>query len=187
MRKRILACAVLVAAVGLVGTAGPALAASTSTPTGGAIKVWVHPNHAGTTTTSKHPGKVMITGAIGDYGLAVNVNATGKPQQKKSPYKLLKLKHGTILVDASALNSSVTKTKPTVNSTNCSVSETATGGVSILKGTGKYTGVSGSVTITVNFAAVLPKTKSGSCTMKTATQPLSTYTSFIGTGTVSFS
>ncbi len=185
MKKRVLACAVLGAALGFVGTAGPALAA-TSTPKGGTVKVWVTPSTIGTTTT-KHPGKVMFTGAIGDYGTSFNVTATGKPSSKKSSYKLLKLKKGTITVNAGAIGKALTSAKPTANTTNCSVSVTATAPVTILKGTGAYAGISGTVTFSAQYAVVLPKTSSGKCTEKTATKPLSTYTSFIGMGTVSYS
>ncbi len=189
MRKRFVACAVLGAAVGLVGTAGPALASGSSTPTGGAIKVWVTP--ANNTTTTKHPGKVMFTGAVGDYGLSVNATATGKPSSKKSSYKLLKLKHGTILVNVSAVNSAVnaafTKAAHTINPTNCSISVSASAAVPIIKGSGAYVGITGSATFAINYAAILPKAKSGSCTMKTTSKSLATYSSFIGTGTVSYS
>ncbi len=68
MKKRVLACAVLGAALGFVGTAGPALAATIDAE--GRHRQGVgDAEHQGTTTT-KHPGKVMFTGAIGDYGLA---------------------------------------------------------------------------------------------------------------------
>ena len=189
MKKRVLACAVLGAAVGLVTVCGATLAAAAGTPKGGAIKVWVTPSPG--TTTVKHPGKVMFTGAIGDYGISVNATATGKPQKKKSSYKLLKLKHGTILVNVGAVNSAVqaafTQVGTATNPTNCSVSVSTSAAVPILKGSGAYVGVTGSATFSISFAAIGPKTKSGSCTMKTTSPALATYSSFIGTGTVSYS
>lgn len=177
----------VVGAAAIVGGLVPgSLAAAASTPTGGAIKVWVRPSP--TTTSVKHPGKVMFTGAIGDYGSSVNVNATGKPT-KKAGYDLLKLKKGTITVNTMGFNKAAASafTKPTLNPTNCSVSVSASGPVQIVKGTGAYVGISGSVTVTAQFGAVVPKNKKGTCTLKTATQPLVMYTSFIGSGTVSFS
>jgi hypothetical protein len=186
MKKSVMVCTVLCATVGLVGTAGPALAASSTTPTGGAVKVWVTPSNTGTTTT-KHPGKVMFTGAIGDYGTSFNVTATGKATKKKSDYKLLKLKKGTITVNAGTIGKALTSATPTANTTNCSVSVSTTAPVTILKGTGAYVGISGTVTFAAQYAAVVPRTSSGKCTEKTATKPLATYVSFIGTGTVSFS
>jgi len=189
MRKRILAGVALCATVGMVMASGATLASAASTQKGGAIKVWVTPSQG--TTTVKHPGKVLFTGAIGDYGLSVNANATGKPQKKKSPYKLLKLKHGTILVNVKGVNTAITaaftKAGHTINPTNCSTAVSASGAVPILKGTGAYAGVSGSVTFAINFALLAGKNKSGKCTLKTTSAPLDTYTSFIGTGTVSYS
>jgi hypothetical protein len=186
MRKRVLVCALLCAAVGIGGTAATALAGASSTSKGGAIKVWVTPSKTGT-TTSKHPGKVMFTGAIGDYGTSFNVTSTGKPAKKKSPYKLLKLKKGTMTVTASALGKALKSAKPTLNTTNCSVTVAATAPITIVKGTGAYANISGTVTFSASYAVILPKTSSGKCTTKTSTKALATYASFIGTGTVSFS
>ena len=180
----------LVAAVGaavvLSGFVPGSLAGAASTSTGGPVKVWVKPSTA--TTSVKHPGKIIFTGAIGDYGTTTNANATGKPT-KKGTYKFLTLKKGTILATGATLNEAVKTafTKPTLNMTNCSVSASATGAVHFVKGTGAYVGISGSVTITLSYAGVLPKTKSGSCTEKTATKPLAFYSSVMGSGTVSFS
>ena len=190
MRKRILAGAALCTATCLLAAAGATLAAAASTQKGGAFKVFVTPSN--NTTTTKHPGKVMFTGAVGDYGLSVNANATGKPQKKKSVYKLLKLKHGTILVNTSAINSAITAafqkaSQTTANSANCSLSVSASAVVPLLKGTGSYAGISGSATFAITFGAIAKKTKSGKCTMKTTTPALVTYSSFIGTGTVSYS
>jgi hypothetical protein len=182
LRKRIVICGAL-AAVCLVSCAGATVASAASTQTPGAIKMWVSPSP---TTTTKHPGHVLITGVIGDYGPSVSATSTGKPVKKKSVYTLLKLKHGTILVNTKALNSAGSNATPTINSTNCSISIAATAPVQIVKGTGAYAGINGTVTFSVNIAAVLPKTKSGSCTHKTATKPLDTYGSFVGSGTVSY-
>jgi hypothetical protein len=172
----------------MLTASGATLASAASTQKGGAIKVFVTPSM--NTTTAKHPGKVMFTGAVGDYGLSVNANATGKPQKKKSPYKLLKLKHGTILVTTSKINSAVgaafTKVGQTINPTNCSVSASASAQVAILKGTGAYAGITGTATFAITFGVIAPK-KNGKCTLKTTTPALDTYTSFIGTGTVSYS
>lgn len=136
----------------------------------------------------KHPGKVLITGAIGDYGTAVSASATGKPS-KRGSYKFLDLRKGTILIDVTTLNLAERSafTKPTVNTANCSVSASASGLAEFVKGTGTYVGISGSVTVTLSFAGVVPRTKSGSCTLKTATKPLASYTSVEGSGTVTFS
>jgi hypothetical protein len=189
MRRRILAGVAVCVTVGMLMASGATLASAASTQKGGAIKVWVTPSQG--TTTVKHPGKVLFTGAIGDHGLSVNANATGKPQKKKSSYKLLKLKHGSMLVNVKTLNTALTaaftKAAKTINPTNCSIAVSANGAVPILKGTGAYAGVSGTVTFAINFAVLAAKTKSGKCTLKTTTPALDTYASFIGTGTASYS
>lgn len=169
---------VAAASLGPVAVAGAA-------PTGGAIKVWVTPSPTGTSV--KHPGKILLTGAIGDYGTTISVNAAGKPA-KHGTYVLLKLKKGTILVDVTTLNSALDSAKPTtVSSTNCSATLHATSSVSLVKGTGTYAGISGTIAMTLSLGAIARKTKSGACTFKTTSPVLATYTSFIGTGTVSFS
>jgi hypothetical protein len=178
----------LMAVVGagvLLGSAVPASVALAS-GTGGAVKVWVTPSATG--TTAKHPGKIMFTGAIGDYGTSESTNAAGKPT-KKGAYKLLKLKKGTILVNGTTLSKALTSaspTGPTANETTCSFAIHVTAPVTIVRGTGAYQGITGSVTITAQFAIIGPLTKSGACTTKTSTKPLSTYSSVFGSGTVSF-
>ena len=184
MRARLIA-GVGAAAI-IAGLVPGSLAGAAPTPTGGAIRVWVKPSSA--TTSVKRPGSVLFTGAIGDYGKSISSNATGMPT-KKGSYKLLRLQKGTIIVNGTTLNAALKSafTKPTLNSTNCSVAISATAPVQMVKGTGAYVGISGSVIITASFGAVVPKSKSGSCTLKTATQPLAQYTSIFGSGTVSFS
>lgn len=183
MRTRFLAA--VGAAVVAGGLVPGSLAAAAPTPTGGAVKVWVKPSP--TTTSVKHPGTVLFTGAIGDYGTSVSSNAAGKPT-KNGAYKLLKLKQGTILVNGTTLNTALKSafTKATLNSTNCSLSASASAPVPVVKGTGAYAGVSGSVTITASFGAVTRRNKSGSCTLASATKPLATATTIVGSGTVSF-
>jgi hypothetical protein len=43
-----------------------------ATPAGGAIRVFATPGKANT-------GKIVITGAIGDFGTTINTNKAGKP------------------------------------------------------------------------------------------------------------
>jgi hypothetical protein len=168
-----------------VSVAAAATTSSTTTPSSGPIKVWVTP--AGQNTTTKTPGKILITGAIADYGTVISTNAAKKPTAKGS-YKLLRLKNGTILVDGAPLNTALTAAKPsTFNTSNCSAIFGATAPVTLGSGTGAYAGISGTVTITATFAFIGPKTKNGDCTMKTSAEPISTYSAISGSGTVNFS
>ena len=180
MKRRI--CVAMGTAVIFGGMAFGSVAAGASVPKSGAVKVWVKPSPTGTST--KHPGKVLFTGAIGDYGTAVSTNATGK-KTKNGSYKLLTLKKGTIMVNGTQLNKALTSAQPTTsNATACAFVVNASAPITIVKGTGAYVGIGGTVNMAVTFAAILPKTKSGSCTMKTSTKPLASYTSITGSGTV---
>lgn len=171
-------------AAGLLGGLVPAAVAGAS-PTGGAEKVWVTPSPTGTSV--KHPGKVMLTGAFADYGKSVSANASGKPS-KNGTYKLLTLEKGTILVNGSELNAAFKNLQPqTFSQTTCSGDAHISAPVTLVKGTKAYVGISGTFTITATFAFITAKTKSGSCTMKTTSPGLATYSSVTGSGTVSFS
>ena len=102
---------------GVVGGMAPAASASSA---GGPTKVFVKPSE---TTSVKHPGKIILTGAVGDYGTVVSTTSAGKPT-RKGTYRLLRLKKGTILVDITtfqkALGSSFTA--PTaLDRTTCSL------------------------------------------------------------------
>lgn len=128
----------------------------------------------------------MFTGAIADYGPSYSALATGKTSKKPSTYELLKFKKGTILLNTKALATAITKATPTVTSSNCSISISTTASAPFVKGTGAYTGITGTVKFTLTFAGISPKTKSGSCTLKTSTTPLSTYEAITGTGSISY-
>jgi hypothetical protein len=179
-KLRVIAGAALCGIVGLVVTVGGTVAAAA--PTSGSIKVWVKPTPTGT-TSAKHPGKVLIIGVIGDYGTAVSENAAGKTA-KKGAFKLLRLHKGTILVNDTALNKAIREGRRALNYSNCSIYTSGTATIPVVKGTGAYAGITGTLTFTASFGSILPK-KSGACTLKKSTKPLVTSTSFSGTGTVS--
>lgn len=171
------------AALLLGAVAGGLIPATSGAATGGPVKLYVTPS---ATTSPKHPGKVLFTGAIGDYGTAVSVNAAGKPTQNGT-YRLARLKKGTILVDITTFQKALQAafTSPsTYDPTNCSVSVSVTAPVSVVKGSGAYDGITGSLTLTGVFADISPRTKGGACTTKTATEPLATYQSIAGSGTI---
>jgi hypothetical protein len=169
----------LAAAVGatacLLGAGSVALAASH--PKGGKVRVFV-------TNTSSTKGKILITGAIGDYGTTLSVNAKGKPDPNGT-FEKVKLKRGGFVVDATALNKKLSHAKPTFNKSNCSVVFSGSGPVTLGGGTGAYTGISGTIRITVTFAGILPKTAKG-CSTSPNAPTHGSYQSITGTGTVSF-
>lgn len=153
-------------------------ASGASMPAGGAIHVWVIPSETG-----NGGGKVLVAGAIGDYGTAERVNASGKPSAKGTYRKVL-LKKGTILLDLakfSALNNSV---NPAVNPSNCSGYFTVSAPVPIVSGTGAYAGISGTLDLSSETAFILPKTKTGKCNMDA--NPLDLQGTVNGSGAVKF-
>src|SRR5271166_900873 len=141
MRKVLLA----VLGVGLAGGMPAIAAAATSTtPTGGAVQIWVTPNLAPNASTDK----IVITGAIGDYGTATSETASGVPQPSGG-YVAIKLTKGTFMVNSVSLNKKLNSAPPTMfNLKTCSVYFVGKGPVTVYKGTGIYAGISGTITIT---------------------------------------
>lgn len=159
----------------LLGAGAAALAAST--PKGGKIRVFV-------TNTSATKAKILITGAIGDYGTTVSQDANGKADPNGN-FEKVTLKHGGFLVDATALNKKINKGNPTLNKTNCSFAFTGTGPTTVKDGTGAYKGITGKVAITVTFAGIAPQTATG-CNLANNAPTFGAYQSITGAGSVSF-
>ena len=155
--------------------------------TGGAIKVW---GVVAVTSSSNKPSPTVITGAIADYGTTQNVNSSGKPDENGNRVKVT-LKKGTFTVDVTQLNSGFGNASPSdFNSSNCSASFMV-GPVNVPvvagTGTGAYKGITGSLTMNAQVAAILPKTKSGSCNTANSATPVAGWGVITGNGTVSFS
>jgi hypothetical protein len=149
-------------------TLASAAASAQSSSSGGSIQVWLTPSLTG------NGGKILITGAIADYGVT---------KGKKSGQAVLK--KGTIKVNLKQFNAATNAVNPTINPSNCSTSFTASAPVPIVSGTGAYAGITGSFTLTAQYAFILPKTKSGSCNTSNNANPISQYGSVSGSGTVS--
>jgi hypothetical protein len=170
----------LVKVAALVGVTGCALGAGSvalaaSGQTGGKIRVFV-------TNTSPTKGRILITGAIGDYGTTLSENANGKPNPNGN-FEKVTLRHGGFIVNGTALNKVLNGGHPVVNKANCSVSFTGTGPTTVGNGTGAYAGISGKIAITVTFAGVGQKTAKG-CQLNGKIG--GAYQSITGSGTVSF-
>lgn len=159
----------------VLGVGSTALAAST--PKGGKVRVFV-------TNTSATKGKILITGAIGDYGTTVSQDANGKADANGN-FEKVTLKHGGFLVDGTALNKKLNSAKPTFNKTNCSFAFTGTGPTTVEDGTGAYAGITGKVAITITFAGLAPQTAKG-CNLANNAPTLGGYQSITGAGSVSF-
>ncbi|HKI18566.1 MAG TPA: hypothetical protein VKA15_11830 [Isosphaeraceae bacterium] len=162
--KAAIVCFVLMGGLTLASAA----ASAQSSSSGGSIQVWLTPSLTG------NGGKILITGAIADYGVT---------KGKKSGQAVLK--KGTIKVNLKQFNAATNAVNPTINPSNCSTSFTASAPVPIVSGTGAYAGITGSFTLTAQYAFILPKTKSGSCNTSNNANPISQYGSVSGSGTVS--
>jgi hypothetical protein len=134
--------------------------------------------------------KILITGAIGDYGTATSIDKNGKVDQNGN-YVKIALKKGTFEVDSTTLNANMNKAPAVFNKTTCSFSLTGTGPVKLFNGTGLYKGISGSAEITLSFGGIAPRLTSGAhkgdCNPNQNAKALSQYGAIIGTGTVKFS
>ena len=159
----------------LLGTGSAALAASS--PKGGKVRVFV-------TNTSATKGRILITGAIGDYGSTISQDANGKVDPNGN-YEKVKLKHGGFIVNATALNTKLSHSRPAFNKSNCSVVVSGTAPVTLSGGTGAYRGIAGTIRITVTFAGIVQKTAKG-CSASPNAPTHGQYQSITGTGTVRF-
>lgn len=146
---------------------------------GGAIELWITPSPSG------GDGHVLVTGVVGDYGKSENATAAGKLISHKSPYKELILKHGTILLNLTEYSQAENEAKPTMfNTSNCTSYLTVSAAAQIMSGTGAYRGITGTVALSAETAALLPKTRKGAC--NESANPLDDYLTVSGTGTVTF-
>jgi hypothetical protein len=175
------------AAAGLLVLAGGlslgAATASGATPVSGPTQLWGNLGSGGSGF------KAVFTGAIGDSGLSVSATAQGKPSKKQNTgYRLFILKRGTIFFNTKQLDAAQNdnSTPPTTeNNTTCSFTFVTTDPVTIISGTKAYAGISGSLNVTISFAAVLPL-KNGKCNPNSNANPTASIGSVAANGTVSY-
>ena len=160
--------------------AGPETAATTK---GGVIYFDVTPNNSAT-----YP--IVITGAFADYGTATTINQNGTVDANGNFVKIA-LKQGGFEVNSTTLNKKASSTPPTFNSTtNCSYSFNVSGPISLSNGTGAYKGISGTLSMTESFSAILPRYTSGKhkgqCNEGNSVTPVASGGIISGSGKVSF-
>lgn len=161
----------------LAGVLGVGSTALASSPAGGPIKVYV--------TGSGTHSKILVTGAIGDYGSTTTVDKNGKVDSNGDFQKVV-LKKGGFFVDATALSKKFETSQPAVNNATCSMDFVVSATTKVYKGTGLYKGIGGNVKITVSFAGIAPR-KNGKCDFSQNTKPLAQWQAITGTGSVKFS
>jgi hypothetical protein len=167
-----------VAVLALCLTTAGALAAQK----GGKVAFFVSPGKGAT-------AKILLAGAIGDYGTTTEVDQNGKVDANNGNYQKVVLQHGGFWLDARGLAKALAKAKPVVNTSNCSVVFAGSGPGTIFDGTGAYKGLGGVLKINVVFAGVAPRFKSGphkgQCNLNA--NPAGAFNAIDGTGKVTFS
>jgi hypothetical protein len=168
-----------VAGAVLLGAGSAAFAAAASSaPAGGTIHVFVNVD-----VKSQTVDPIVVTGAIGDYGKATDVNKAGKVDTNGNFEKIV-LTKGTFWVNGTALTAKSNKTPGSFNPATCSLSLTVSSPTQLFKGTGLYKGIGGTVKITETFGVVFSRLASGAC--NTAGAPLSAGGAVTGVGKVTF-
>jgi hypothetical protein len=148
------------------------------TPAGGKIKIFV-------ASPDAMKSRVVVVGAIGDYGTAVSQDKNGK-LDINGVFEKFTLKHGGFTVDATVLNKTLSKLKPKVNPATCSVEYAGSGPGTVINGTGLYAGISGTLKIGFDLVWITPR-KNGKCVLNENTKPVASYDTVSVSGTVSFS
>jgi hypothetical protein len=178
----------LIVATVLTGAANAILMFTTASaavpPAGGPIELYA-------TAGDSPVGTIVVAGAIGDYGKTLSMDKNGKPDTNGNFVKIT-LKQGTFMVDSTILNQKTAKLPPTIaNKTSCSFAFTGSGPVTLSHGTGLYTGISGTVSITINFIGDGPfyasGKKKGQCNLSNNGKPRASRGWIMGHGTVKFS
>jgi hypothetical protein len=169
----------------LLGSAAAvaATAPSSTTPTTRTVHIWVTPGKGAV-------DKILLTGAIGDYGTATTTDKSGKVDTN-GDYVKIHLQHGMFVVDAVPFNKKASSAQPHVNPANCSIWLTVSGRITIYDGTGDYTGIKGNAQITTSFAGIAPRftkgPKKGQCDMANNAAPLAQFNApIVGEGPVTF-
>jgi hypothetical protein len=163
----------------IVGASVAFGAGSSGTPAGGRIQLFVQPGQ------KQGSGKVLFTGAVGDYGSSHSVTAGGKKIATAT------LKKGTVKIDITAVSKKANDpTTATTDAATCSASATVSAAAPILSGTGLYAGIHGTVKITESFGFLGSTYKSGpkkgQCNMSNSGTTVAQMTAVYGSGTVSF-
>lgn len=129
---------------------GAVPASGQSSSTSGTIKAWGVVNSG----PNNKPTAVLVTGAIGDYGIVQNVKRLRKPNANGSYFKLT-LHKGTFTVNGKqfiAAFNAAGNPPPDYNSTACTGSfPVGAAPVPAVSGTGAYAGISGTVNLSASY------------------------------------
>jgi hypothetical protein len=165
----------------LLATVGAGAATTAATPTAGPIAILA-------TVGNGPAGKVVVAGAIGDWGTTLTIDKNGKPDQNGN-YVKVTLKKGGFEINSTALNKQTANPRPQVASDiTCSISASGSAPVTLFNGTGLYKGINGTVHVTLTFTGVGSRyqsgTKKGQCNH--GHNPLAVLGTVIGHGNIHF-
>lgn len=183
-RRRLLAGAgglLAIAALSLPAIANGGAGAATATPTGGPIALLA-------TVGGGPTGKIVVAGAIGDWGTTLTIDKNGRPDQNGN-YVKVTLHKGSFEIDSTALNEKTANPHPQVASDRtCSVGAGGSAPVTFFNGTGLYKGISGTANVTLTFTGVGRRVESGPKQGKCSHSgdAIAMLGSVIGRGTVRF-
>jgi hypothetical protein len=156
-------------------------AGAASSPAGGRIEIWV-PNPGAS-------GKIVITGAIGDYGTFTSVDKDGRANPNGNFVRIM-LKRGSFMINSTALNAKANHTQPTGSVATCSAFLDVSDPVTLYDGSGAYAGIGGTLHITEVFAFIAPRNargaSKGKCNKSNSATPVAAYSSITGDGEVAF-
>jgi hypothetical protein len=172
----------VVLAGSMTGVAANATNAATSTTHSGKVQVWVTPGKGAV-------DRILITGAIGDYGKAVSHTKSGRVTSHGN-FVTVKLQHGKFEVDATKLGRRGSQTQPTIDRASCSLYVEFSGPVTLSGGTGAYAGITGKVRMRLAYAELGPRFASGprkgKCNLHSDARPIAFFQSTLsGRGTIS--
>jgi len=177
--SRLVAGAGVLAALTAAGVV--ASAAANAAPSGGPIELFA-------TVGNGPSGKIVVAGAIGDWGTTLSIDKNGKPDPNGN-FVRVTLKKGTFEIDSTAVNKQMANPRPKVASdVTCSVAASGSGPVKLFNGAGLYKGISGTVNVTITFAGVGGRYKGGAKTGQCdhGPTPLAMLGSVNGRGTIHF-
>jgi hypothetical protein len=152
--------------------------AATVKPAGGHIAIYFTPQ--------PHQSLILVAGAIGDYGTGVPVNANGQ-HDPAGQFERVTLQHGSFIIDNRKINEASMAKEPVRNPQTCSLALDVHAPAALSSGTGRYAGVSGTVTLSSNFAAIFPHKSGSTGTCNFDTAPLKTALSTSAKGHISLS
>jgi hypothetical protein len=171
----------LAAAVALTTSAAVSASLRASAPTGGPIALFA-------TVGNGPSGKIVVAGAIGDWGSTLSIDKNGRPNLN-GDFVRVTLRKGTFEIDSTAVNKKMANPRPQIASdVTCSIEASGSGPVKLFNGTGLYKGISGTVDVTMTFTGVGGRyqsgTKKGQCDH--GPSPLAMLGAVNGRGTVHF-